>query len=262
MKILMVGDIVGAPGRTVFANVAARFKPAKVDFIVANAENAAGGKGITRKIADELFAAGADVLTTGDHVWDQKDLAAEIGREPRLLRPANLSPSCPGAGWVTVATPWGRVTVVNLVGRVFMPCQDCPFRAVDGIFEREKNLGKVIIVDLHAEATSEKVAMGRYLDGRVSVLAGTHTHVQTADEGLLPKGTAYVTDLGMTGPKDSVIGREYNSVLSMFLTGMPAKFELGTQDVWLEGAIVDVDEKTGKARSIERVRESLGGPRP
>jgi 2',3'-cyclic-nucleotide 2'-phosphodiesterase len=258
MKILLVGDIVGAPGRTGFANILTRLKLShRIDFVVANAENDAGGKGITRKITEELMEAGANVLTMGDHVWDQKEAISFIGLEPRLLRPANLVPGCPGAGWITVATDFGRITVISLVGRVFMHCTECPFRTIDAILTREKNLGKVIIVDIHAEATSEKVAMGRYVDGRVSVVAGTHTHVQTADEMILPKGTAYITDLGMTGPKDSVIGRELQSVLSMFLTGMPAKFELATEGVALDGALVDVDEETGRARSIKRIRETL-----
>jgi metallophosphoesterase (TIGR00282 family) len=260
MKILMIGDIVGSPGRTVFANVATRLRQRGVDFVVANAENAAGGKGLTRPVAETLFAAGADVLTTGDHVWDQKELAAQLPSEPRILRPANLPPGCPGAGWVTLTTPRGRVTVVNLVGRVFMPSADCPFRTIDAMLKKEPNPGRVILVDMHAEATSEKVAMGRFLDGRVSVVAGTHTHVQTSDEMILPKGTAYITDLGMTGPKDSVIGREAESVLAMFMTGMPSKFELGTGDVWAEGILVDVNEQTGKAERITRVREQAGGP--
>ena len=256
MKVLMVGDIVGSPGRTALARVATRMKADKsVDFVVANAENSAGGKGVTRTIADELFAAGADVLTTGDHVWDQKELVTTIAQEPRLLRPANLAPGCPGSGWTTVQSPWGRITVINLVGRVFMPATDCPFRTVDALLSKEKNLGKIILLDMHAEATSEKVAIGRFLDGRVSAVVGTHTHVQTSDETVLPSGTAYITDLGMTGPKDSVIGRELKSVLSMFLTGMPARFEVATQGVTLEGVLVDIDEQTGKARGIKRVRE-------
>lgn len=256
MKILMVGDIVGGVGRTVFARAVAVLKgKGQADFVIANAENAAGGKGLTRPLAEELFAAGADVLTLGDHTWDQKDLVAGIDNEPRILRPANFAPGNPGRGWYTAETPSGRVTVINLVGRIFMPPVDCPFRAADAILAREPNLGRMIVVDVHAEATSEKVALGRYLDGRVSAVVGTHTHVQTADERVSAKGTACITDVGMTGPKDSIIGREAESVMNIFLKGMPAKFEVATGDVTLEGAIIDVDPTTGKANKISRIRD-------
>jgi len=257
MKLLMIGDLVGSAGRTAFANLVTRLKPKTVDFVVVNGENSAGGKGITRALAGELLEAGADVITTGDHVWDQRELAGQIAQEPRLLRPMNMAPGCPGAGWCTVTTPWGRVTVVNLLGRVFMSPYDCPFRSIESLLAREKNLGRIIVVDIHAEATSEKVAMGRFLDGRVSVVAGTHTHVQTSDETILPKGTAYLTDLGMTGPMDSVIGRDTASILTAFQTGMPARFEMGGGDTCIQGAMVDIDETTGKARSIARVRDVL-----
>jgi len=228
-----------------------------LDFVVANAENSAGGKGITRSVAEELFAAGADVLTMGDHTWDQKEIVALLERERRLIRPANFAPGCPGRGIVTVDSPKGRVTVINLVGRVFMPVTDCPFRTADALLGKEPNLGKVILVDMHAEATSEKMAMGRYLDGRVSAVVGTHTHVQTSDESLLPRKTAYLTDLGMTGPKDSILGRDLQSVMSKFMTGMPAKFEIAEQNISLEGALIEVDEATGRAARISRVREYL-----
>jgi len=254
----MVGDIVGGPGRTIFARYVGGLKRrGEVDFVVANAENSAGGKGLSRTLADELFSAGADVLTLGDHAWDQKDIVSYIGTERRLIRPANFAPACPGRGFVTVETPMGRVTVMNLVGRVFMPPFDCPFRTADAILNKEPALGKVILVDMHAEATSEKLAIGRYLDGRVSAVVGTHTHVQTSDETVLPKKTAYLTDLGMTGPKDSVLGRDLPSVLSKFLTGMPCKFEIADKDVTLEGAMIDIDEQTGRARRISRIRERL-----
>ncbi len=258
MNVLMVGDIVGGPGRTIFARYVGGLKRrGEVDVVIANAENAAGGKGLSRVLADELFAAGADVITLGDHTWDQKDIVSYIGTERRLIRPANFAPGCPGRGFVTVETPKGRVTVLNLVGRVFMPPFDCPFRAADAILGKEPALGKVILVDMHAEATSEKIALGRYLDGRVSAVVGTHTHVQTSDEALLPKKTAYITDLGMTGPKDSVLGRDLPSVLSKFLTGMSCKFEIADKDVMLEGAWIDIDEQTGRARRISRIRERL-----
>ena len=258
MNILMVGDMVGGPGRKMFARVVTQLKQrSAVDVVVANAENSAGGKGITKVIAAELFSIGADVLTMGDHMWDQKEIAQFMDTEKRLLRPANFPPGCPGRGIVTVETPKGRVTVINLLGRVFMPPMDCPFRAVDALLTKEPNMGKVILVDFHAEATSEKLAMGRYLDGRVSAVVGTHTHVQTSDEVILPKKTAYLTDLGMTGPKDSILGRDYASVMMKFITGMPSKFEIAEHNVALEGALIDVDEATGRARKITRVREFL-----
>ncbi len=261
MKVLMVGDVVGSPGRAVFANVATRLKArAEADFVVVNAENAAGGKGITEKIADELFAAGADVITLGDHTWNQKEAEHYLDRTERVLRPANFAPGCPGRGVTTVRTPLGDVSVVNLIGRVFMAPYDCPFRCIDALLRERAAMGRVVIVDLHAEATSEKIVMGRYLDGRVSVVAGTHTHVQTSDEVVLPGGTAYLTDLGMTGVKDSAIGRELNSVVAMFLTGMPTKFEMAKGVPLLEGILVNIDEKTGRARSIKRLREAADGP--
>lgn len=258
MKILMVGDIVGSPGRTVFARVVTTLRESRqVDFVVVNAENAAGGKGLTPKLAEELLDAGADVLTMGDHTWDQKDLTKTLDNETRLLRPANFSPQCPGKGIVSVDTELGRITVINLIGRTFMRAHDCPFRVADAVLEKEPNMGKVVLVDFHAEATSEKIALGRYLDGRVSAVAGTHTHVQTADECILPKGTAYITDLGMTGPKNSVIGCETKFILSTFLTGMKSRFEVAKDNnsAVLEGAVLTVDERTGKATGIKRIRE-------
>ena len=258
IRILVVGDIVGSPGRAVFKEaVGALKKDGLVDFVIANAENAAGGRGLTIVLARELFEAGADVLTMGDHVWDQKDLVKQIESEPRILRPANLPPASPGKGWVTLETPKGRVTVINLVGRVFMPPMDCPFRAVDEILGRKEEMGRVIVADVHAEATSEKIALGRYLDGRVSVVVGSHTHVQTADEAVLPGGTAYITDLGMTGPKDSILGRDYESVLSRFVTGLPVQFKVAKNDVKLEGVLVPVDAETGKAAGIQRISIKL-----
>ncbi|MFH0879131.1 MAG: TIGR00282 family metallophosphoesterase [Lentisphaerota bacterium] len=258
MRILMVGDMVGSPGRTAFARIAGQMKAAgMVDFIVANAENVAGGRGLTPALADEILSAGADVLTTGDHVWDQKELAPYLNREPRIIRPLNFAPECPGKGWITVQTPAGPLTVVQVIGRVFMPPNDCPFRAIDALLKKGLELGRMIVVDVHAEATSEKNAMGWYLDGRVSLIAGTHTHVQTADETILPKGTGFLTDLGMTGPKHSVIGREIDSVLHKFLTGMPAKFEVSQKDVRLDGLLATIDEKTGKTTHLKRIQETI-----
>ncbi len=257
MKLLLVGDLVGSPGRRAFAWWIGRMKSAQsVDFVVVNAENAAAGRGLTPALARELLAAGADVITLGDHAWDQKDLVAGIDQEPRIVRPANFAPGCPGRGWVMVDTPWGKIAVVNLVGRVFMPPVDCPFRAADAILKQTTS-AYAVVVDFHAEATSEKNALGRYLDGRVAVVAGTHTHVQTADETILPRGTAYLTDLGMTGPRRSIIGRDIDAVLKRFITGMPAKFDIADDDVVLEGLLVDLDEQSGKPRALRRIRESM-----
>lgn len=256
----MVGDVVGGAGRVVFAQVAARLRrEAGVDFIVVNAENSAGGKGITPKVAEELFDAGADVITLGDHAWDQKEFAPIASAEPRILRPANFAPGCPGFGTVTVATPQGPVTVISMIGRVFMKPYDCPFRTADALLSAPSE-SKIKLVDFHAEATSEKIVFGRYLDGRVSAVVGTHTHVQTADEVVLPGGTAYLTDLGMSGVKDSSLGRDLQAVLGTFLTGMPGKFDLAKGDPLLEGAMIEVDARTGRAKRIERVREGMSGP--
>lgn len=250
----MVGDVVGAPGRAVFAEVSAKLKHSgEVDFIVVNAENAAAGRGITDKLADELFTAGADVITLGDHTWDQKELPAYLDRESRIVRPANFAPGCPGRGWTTVNSNFGPITVINLAGRVFLHNYDCPFRTVDEVLKKP-GLGKIILVDIHAEATAEKIVLGRYLDGRVTAVVGTHTHVQTSDEEILPLGTAYITDLGMTGPKDSAIGRDLVSVTRSIMTGMPSKFTIATGKVMLEGVIVDIDRESGKASRITRVR--------
>lgn len=258
MKLLLVGDIVGSPGRVALARVAGRMKAAgEVDAIVANAENAAGGRGVTAKVAKELFAAGADVLTMGDHTWDQKESWPYVEREPRVVRPANFAPGCPGRGSVTIETAAGGLSVVNLVGRVFMNPYDCPFRTVDAILKNEADLAGIRIVDMHAEATSEKIAMGRYVDGRVSACVGTHTHVQTSDERILPGGTAYMTDLGMTGPRDSVLGRDIESVTRMFTHGMRTPFKIAKRDVVLEGALVRVERKSGRARNIKRIREPV-----
>jgi hypothetical protein len=258
MKLLFVGDIVGSPGRQVFARVATRYKSEKkADIIVVNAENAAAGRGITPALADEIFAAGADAITLGDHTWDQKEIGPYLDREPRIVRPANFAPGCPGRGFTHIATPFGPLMIMSLIGRVFMPPQDCPLRTADAVLNREGARTRMIFVDIHAEATSEKIIVGRYLDGRVSAIAGTHTHVQTADECILPRGSGYITDAGMTGPKDSVIGRAVEPVLSKFLTGMPAKFDVAKDDVRMEGVLFDIDEQTGRTRKVKRVSERL-----
>lgn len=260
MKILMVGDVTGSPGRLVLAQVLARLRREQdIAFVVVNGENSAGGRGITLKLAEEFFAAGVDVITMGDHVWDQKELAANIDREPRIIRPENFAPGCPGRGMITVDTAYGAVTVMQFIGRVFLKPNDCPFRAADRLL-REPELGKIKLVDFHAEATSEKIVFGRYLDGRVSAVVGTHTHVQTADEVVLPGGTAYLTDLGMTGVTDSAIGRELAPVTQTFVSGMPAKFDMAKGDPVLHGVIVEVDPQTGRSRKMTRVREGMTGP--
>lgn len=258
MKILFAGDIVGKPGRKAFAAIAAKMKDAgKIDFIVANAENSAGGRGPSPRIAKQLFDAGADVLTLGDHAWDEKQLLPMIEEDRRVVRPANFASGCPGRGWTTISTARGNLTVVNLIGRVFMqPLYSCPFEAATGILGEPEGKSNVILVDFHAEATSEKIAMGRHVDGRATALLGTHTHVQTSDETILPGGTAYITDVGMTGPKDSVIGREVQPVLQKFRTGMPHRFNVASDDVMLEGVVIEAD-LGGKAISIERIRVPL-----
>lgn len=259
MNILMAGDIVGSPGRKAVDKLLPVLREEEqIDFVVANAENAAGGRGVTAKIARALYETGVDAITMGDHLWDQKELMAYIAEDKRLLRPLNLSPQSPGRGWTTLPADGVLVTVVSLQGRVFMPPHaDCPFRAVDDLLRGNDIKSHIIVVDMHCEATSEKIAMGRYLDGRVSAVFGTHTHVQTADDCILPGGTAYITDIGMTGPKDSVLGRQVEPVLKRFVTGMPAKFEVASGDVRLEGIIVDVDASSGRARSIRRVQRKL-----
>jgi metallophosphoesterase (TIGR00282 family) len=256
MRILFIGDIVGSPGRElVIKNLAQIREDARADLVIANGENAASGFGITPKIADELFAAGVEVISGGNHSWDRKEIFDYIPHEPRLLRPANLPAGAPGRGMYLGETRTGaRYAVLNLQGRVFMAALDCPFRTADQELARVPPDVKTIFVDMHAEATSEKQAMGWYLDGRVSVVVGTHTHVATADERVLPNGTAYITDVGMTGPHDSVIGMDRGAMVKRFLDALPAKFEVAVGDARLNGVVVDVDETNGRARSITRIR--------
>ena len=253
-RILAIGDVVGKPGRLALEKELASVRERlRVDLCVANGENAAGGAGITEKIAGALHACGADVITTGNHVWDRKEAVSYIQRATHLLRPANYPPGVGGIGSGVFETPEGiPVGVINLQGRTFMGDLDCPFRIAER--EIEKVGTTVTVVDFHAEATSEKMAMGWYLDGRVSAVIGTHTHVQTADERILPGGTAYITDVGMTGPHDSVIGTECEAVLKRFLTQMPVKFAPAKANVKLCGVLLEVDEETGRARRIERLR--------
>lgn len=251
IAVLCIGDIVGRPGRKIVREVLPGLVERRsAELVVANAENAAGGSGVTRKIVNALLESGVHVLTTGDHVYSNKDAMDCLDHE-RLLRPLNYVPEAAGHGSTVVETDGGaRIAVANLVGRTFMDPAESPFAAVDAFLDETD--ADAVIVDFHAEATSEKIAMGWWLDGRVAAVVGTHTHVQTADARVLPKGTAYVSDLGMTGPFASVLGRDVNAVLHRFTTAMPARFEVAEDDVRLSGAVVVVDETTGRAESIER----------
>jgi metallophosphoesterase (TIGR00282 family) len=259
MKILFIGDIVGKPGREAIRLLLPKLvKEHKVDLSIANAENAAGGSGLTPKIVKELFSFGLDMLTSGDHIWKRKEILEIIDSELRVLRPENYPQGAPGRGYGIIRTKKGKTAgVINLEGRVFMSTIECPFKCARAAVEELKQKTRVILVDMHAEATSEKVALGWFLDGMVSAVLGTHTHVQTADERILPGGTAYITDLGMTGPYDSVIGRKSEQILVRFLTQMPVRFEMASENVQLHGVVLDIDEESGKARSIERIQEKL-----
>jgi len=255
VRILFIGDIVGRPGRElVRLGLQAIVEHHQIDLVIANAENSAAGFGITREIGDQLLDWGVDVMTSGNHIWDKKEALDYIGAEPRLLRPANYPAGAPGNGSYLARTRDGRaVGVVNVMGRVFMLNIDDPFAVVLREIEALKQRTRVVFVDFHAEATSEKIAMGWHLDGRVTAMVGTHTHVQTADERILPKGTAYLTDVGMTGPHDSIIGVEIAAALGRFLTALPQKFETATGNPRLNAVVVEADEKTGRATSIERL---------
>jgi 2',3'-cyclic-nucleotide 2'-phosphodiesterase len=256
MKVIIIGDIVGQPGRKILTATLRRLKEQhETEFVVANVENAAEGAGLVPKVGDEILAAGVDVMTSGNHIFDKKEVIQYIENQPRLLRPANYAPDAPGRGlWLGSTDSGTPVAVINVQGRIFMPPSDCPFRAADRLLAEVGNRASVIIVDHHAEATSEKLAMGRYLDGRVSVVVGTHTHVQTADEQVMPGGTAYITDLGMTGPYDSVIGVQTQLVITRFVRGLPLRYQTATENPQLHGVVVEIDERTGKAISILRLQ--------
>jgi hypothetical protein len=259
ITILMCGDIVGKPGRTAVRELLPVLKKRfSVDCVIANAENAAGGSGLTPDTVSELISSGVQVLTSGDHIWKNKAVHEIIGREERLLRPANYPVQVPGRGSVALTAGSGvRVGVINLLGRVFMKPAECPFAAAMREYDAIRAETPVIVVDIHAEATSEKIAMGRYLDGKVTAVVGTHTHVQTADEQIFPGGTAYITDVGMTGPTVSILGREIEPVVSHFLTQMPERFNVASEGVEFQGVLIRADEHTGKAVGIERIREKL-----
>lgn len=247
----MIGDVVGKPGRSTVRELLPGLRHEyRLDLVIANGENSAGGLGITLGTAQEFLESGVDVITTGNHVWAKKEIIPYLDGDLPVLRPLNFPPGAPGRGFLST----GNALVVNVVGRVFVGEYDCPFRAMDGLLSEIRSAPSVIIVDFHAEATSEKVAMGRYLDGRVSAVLGTHTHVGTVDARILPKGTAYVTDVGMVGPVDSVIGDDAESVLHSFLTRMPHRLSVGKGKTSFDAVLVEVDEASGKALSIQRVQ--------
>jgi metallophosphoesterase (TIGR00282 family) len=259
MRILLIGDIVGKPGRDlVRRGLPSLVDHHQIDIVIANAENAAAGFGITREIGDQLLGWGVDVMTSGNHIWDRKEAIDYIGAEPRLLRPANFPPGTPGNGSYLARTTDGKtVGVINVMGRVFMTPIDDPFAVVSREVEAMRERTRLIVVDFHAEATSEKSAMGWHLDGKVAAVIGTHTHVQTADERILPRGTAFLTDVGMTGPHDSIIGVEVDAALGRFLSAMPARFDTATGNPRLNAVVVEADERTGLALDVERLSYSL-----
>ncbi len=256
MKVLFIGDIMGEPGRRAIARTLHKVVAQHaVDLVIGNGENVAGGFGITPELAHELYEMGLSVITTGNHAWDKKEILDFFRHEPRLLRPANYPDGVPGRGSIVVETPGGeRLGVLQVMGRAYMPTLDCPFQVARREVARLKTETRAIIVDMHAEATSEKMAMGHFLDGEVAAVVGTHTHVQTADEQILPKGTAYITDIGMTGPIHSVIGIKKEIAIEKFLTGMPRRFEVASGPAVLSAVLLELDGAVGKAISIQRVR--------
>lgn len=257
MRILFLGDVVGKPGRRAIRSLLPRLiHREQLALVIANCENVASGAGVDLQGAQALLDAGVDVLTSGNHVWRRKEVIEFIDHDRRMVRPANFPPSVPGRGWTVAETADGTpVAVVNLIGRVFMDSVDCPFRTVEALLPDLRARARVIIVDMHGEATSEKVAMGWFLSGKVSAVLGSHTHVQTADERVLPGGTAYVTDVGMCGPTESVIGVKTELVLQRFLTHMPVKFEVAAGPVIVQGALVDIDPGSGRATGVRRFQQ-------
>jgi metallophosphoesterase (TIGR00282 family) len=255
VKLLFIADIVGQPGRRAVKELVPKLRQEHgLDLVIANGENSAGGSGITLKTAEEIFASGVDVITCGDHLWDQKEVMQLLEHEQRFVRPLNYPPGTPGRG-STIFRANGRppVCVVNLQGRTFMAALESPFHSVLAEVQRLREMAKVIFIDFHAEATSEKVALARMLDGQVSAVIGTHTHVQTADEQIFPGGTAFLCDAGFTGPHESVIGREIEPIIQRFLTNMPQRFEVAKDRIILQGAVVEIDNGSGKAVAIRRV---------
>jgi len=261
MRILFIGDIVGKPGRRAVRELLPRLVAERsVDFVIANCENAAAGFGITRDVVEDLYGDRIDVLTSGNHVWDKREVEDFIDDYETLLRPANYPDGVPGRGSVVMPAPGGvYVGVLNLAGRVFMPPVDCPFRSAEREIQKIRQKTPIIIVDIHAEATSEKQALSWFLDGKVTAVVGTHTHVQTADEGIRPDGSAYISDAGMTGPFDSVIGTRKEAVLERFLRQVPNRFDVAKGDIRLQGVLIEADDKTGRALKIERISLPLDG---
>lgn len=264
MKLLFIGDIVGGPGRRAVKELVPKLRAQhQLDFVIANGENSAGGSGITTKTAAEIFSAGVDAITSGDHLWDQKDVMELLRNEKRFIRPLNYPAGTPGNGSAVFEIVNAkseapiRIAVMNVQGRTFMADLENPFHAAQAEVDRLRQQTPIIFVDVHAEATSEKIALARMLDGKVSAVIGTHTHVQTADEQIFPGGTAYLTDAGFTGPHESVIGREIQPVIQRFLTLMPQRFEVARERICLNGAIVEIENATGKALKIERVMQAL-----
>lgn len=254
MKILFIGDIVGRPGRAaVFRILPDLKKRESIDFIIANGENAADGLGLTPKVAEELFSYGVDILTSGNHIWDKKEIFELMGKDDRILRPANYPAGVRGIGSTIISRAGKKLGVINLSGRVFMKNLECPFRTAGEEMAKLKDSAEIMVIDIHAEATSEKIALGWYLDGKASAVIGTHTHVQTADERILPQGTAYITDIGMTGARESVIGVKKEIILERFLTQVPVRLEVAKEDVAFQGALVEVDEGNGRALAIKRI---------
>lgn len=255
MNILVLGDIVGKPGRKAIRSLLPEIhKKYNIDFTIANAENAAGGRGLTKDVMQELLALNIDVLTMGNHVWDNKDIFACIDDEPRLIRPANYPPYCPGQGYHVYSAGFNKkLAVINASGRVFLTALDCPFRMVEEILKDLDAQVDIIIVDFHAEATSEKLAFGHYFDGRVSAVLGTHTHIQTADERIMQGGTAYITDMGMTGPEDSILGMDKEQVINKLITQRPVRLEVAKGSVQLQGVVLELDDETNKVKIITRI---------
>ncbi len=256
MKLLFIGDIVGKSGRTavkaLLPNLVDKYK---IDIVIANGENIAAGFGLTEPLVAELFKIGIHVITTGNHVWDKKEFIPYISKDNRVLRPLNYPPGVPGSGSIVISIQNGlKVAVMNVSGRVFMPGMDCPFRTGRDELDMLSKETDIIVIDFHAEATSEKIAFGYFVDGRASAVIGTHTHVQTADEKILPNGTAYITDVGMTGPNHSVIGMEINQIIQRFLTSMPSRFETATGEAILSAVAVEINGNTGKATGIQRLQ--------
>lgn len=255
MRVMLVGDVIGRPGRRAFRKYVQQLRKEKaIDVVIVNGENSAAGKGLTRTSLDELYSGGADIVTTGNHVWDKKDVLEFIDQEPFLIRPANYPEGAPGKGYCLYPFRAKTIGVMNLSGRSFMPALDCPFQKVDDMLKEIKGQCDIIFLDFHAETTSEKMAMGWYLDGQVNGVVGTHTHIQTADERILPKGTAYITDLGMVGPWNSVLGVQTDKIIYKFITGLPVRFEVEAEGPQVFSAVVvEIDDKSNRTVSIERI---------